>query len=36
MAKEETPDQIATKTFTITLIGTVLFIAVVCIFILSR
>lgn len=36
MAKEETPDQIATKTFVVTMIGTFLFISVVCAFILSQ
>jgi hypothetical protein len=34
MAKEETPDQIANRTFVVTMIGTVLFIAVVALFIL--
>ena len=29
MAKEESPDTIATKSFVVTMIGTVLFIAVV-------
>jgi hypothetical protein len=34
MAKEESPDVIATKSFAITMVGAVLFIAVVFIFIL--
>lgn len=34
MAKEESPDTIATKTFVATMIGSVLFIGVVFVFIL--
>lgn len=34
MAKEESPDTIATKSFVVTMIGAFLFIAVVCFFIL--
>jgi hypothetical protein len=34
MAKEESPDTIATKTFVVTIIGAFLFIAVVAVFIL--
>lgn len=34
MAKEESPDTIATKTFVVTMIGSVLFVVVVFFFIL--
>lgn len=36
MAKEESPETIASKTFVATIVGAVLFIVVVSLFVLSR